>query len=618
MCGIAGFFGKRPVAPAARAAMLTALAHRGPDARHVVCWNSALARTEQEATAGLLHTRLSIRDLRAVADQPMTNASEDVWISYNGEVYGWEEERAALASQGYGFKTTGDTEFILHAYRAWGLDTMLSKLRGKFALAILDWRRRKLYLVRDRAGIKPLVYFHGPGEIAFGSTVRAVLPYLTAAERRLAPESIDAYLAHRYVPAPRTIFENVRRLPHGHYACFDLDGGALTLTPYWQPQADRTLDFAATLVESVQLRTVSDRPVGLFLSGGVDSTTVASILASGGHREITAYTAAFPGTEYDESAEAARAAGRLGLKHEILPIESHIADDLERIIADLDEPFADPSSFPLWYIARAAANRVRVVLGGDGGDELFAGYKRYAKHLRTAWRRGLRWPRLWASADGPEHEPPGRLGKLADELRLSWLEAYSLRFSGMPPTLRRYLQPGVTSPPATYWDNMPRGTNDPLGTLLGIDMDNYLPEYILRKADLCTMAHGLELRVPLLDHRLYQSVLALPDTERFTRPRKLALAVACAPCREFKLFDAEKRGFNPPVASWLRNELRPRLDDLGPRLEKATAGQLDGTRVARLVERFLAGDAARAEQVLQLVILDISLRQLLHGPNRFH
>ena len=265
----------------------------------------------------------------------------------------------------------------------------------------------------------------------------------------------------------------------------------------------------------------------------------------------------------------------------------------------------------MWYIARAASAHVKVVLGGDGGDELFAGYKRYDKHLRSAWRRGLRLP-LPATASHTKS------AKILDELRLDWLSAYSLRFSGLPPALRRFLQPALASVPAVYWDRMPTDTTEPLRALLETDMHNYLPEYILRKGDLCTMAHGLELRVPLLDHRLYQSVLAMSDEKRFTQPRKLALGAVCDICRETKLFDAAKRGFNPPTARWLRHELRERLVGVGGRLAQATQNQIDGMRAQQFIESFISGNDARAEQVLQLLILDTSLAQLLHGPHRVH
>lgn len=593
--------------------MLAPLAPRGPDARRAKTWGPGFQLSSGPAHHGLLHTRLSIRDLREVADQPMRNADGSVWICYNGEVYGWERDADELRRKGHAFNTTGDTEFILHAYQEWGTDC-LSRLRGMFAFAILDLRQRRLFLARDRMGIKPLVYTHHRKEFAFASTVRALLPWLPVDQRHPSPSAIDAYLAHRTIPAPHTIVEGVHRLPHGHQAVFDLDSGKLDVSRYWYPTADTEGNFSERLTESVRLRTVSDRPVGIFLSGGIDSTVVANTLAREGFRDITAFTAAFPGTGYDESAQAAEVAYHLGLRHEILPIEHHVADDFERIVADLDEPFADPSSFPLWYIARAASQHVKVVMGGDGGDELFAGYKRYQKHLGNRWRRGLRLPIAATQVD----TLPGRTAKWRDELAMSWPEAYSLRFSGMPPSLRRFLQPALACVPAVYWDMMPRDTGDPLTTLLDIDMHNYLPEYILRKGDLCTMAHGLELRVPLLDHRLYQRVLAMPAGERFTQPAKQALAQDCGVCHEFDLLAQKKRGFNPPVSLWLRRELRPRLDSLGTRLQSTTRDQLATSRVDRLVKAFLDGDEARAEQILQLLILDVSLKQLADGPYRLH
>jgi len=613
MCGIAGFTGTRTIDPAAIEAMSAPLSSRGPDARHAATWGPGFQSRTGPAQHALLHTRLSIRDLREVADQPMHNADGSVWISYNGEVYGWEKDADELRRRGYTFKTTGDTEFILHAYEEWGPDC-LSRLRGMFAFAILDLRRRRLFLARDRMGIKPLIYAQHGREFAFASTLRALLPWLPENGRRLSPAGIDAYLTHRTIPAPLTLVEGVHRLPHGHQAILDLESGKLDISRYWHPVPDAKEDLAGQLNEAVRLRTVADRPVGIFLSGGIDSTVVAQTLAREGFHDITAYTASFPGTDYDESELATKVARRLGLRHEILPIEHAIADDFDRIVADLDEPFADPSSFPLWYIARAASQQVKVVLGGDGGDELFAGYKRYARHLRSRWRGKLRLP----IAPSQVRTLPGRTAKWRDELSMSWPEAYSLRFSGMSPSLRRYLQPVLTCVPAVYWDMMPRAVGDPLPTMLDIDMHNYLPEYILRKGDLCTMAHGLELRVPLLDHRLYERVLAMPAAERFTDPAKQALVLGCDVCQQLGLLQQKKRGFNPPVGLWLRRELRPRLTGLGMRLESATRGQLANDRVNRLVSAFLNGDASRAELVLQLLILDVSLKQLSHGPYRVH
>ncbi len=605
MCGIAGFAGHRWIVDRCWQQMLNALAPRGPDAQRVSTWTQRFEPASERAQIALLHTRLSIRDLRTLAHQPMANPAGDIWISYNGEVYGWERDAEELKRRGYHFKTTSDTEFILHGYAEWGID-VLARLRGKFAIALLDQRTKKLYLARDRLGIKPLVYSHRSGEIVFGSTVRSVLPYLGSDERRVSSAGIDAYLAHRYIPAPRTIFKDIERLRAGHYACFDLESGALQIVNYWKPKADAA-EFEATLTESVALRTVSDRPVGLFLSGGIDSTAVASVLVGTGHRDITAYTAAFPGTSFDESAQAAQVAQQLGLPHRTLPIEQHIGADFERIVADLDEPFADPSSIPLWYLSRAASEHVRVVMGGDGGDELFAGYKRYAKHLQSRWRRGLRIP----VAAREQNAVPGKWEKWRDELSMDWLSAYSLRFSGMWPSLRRYLQPDLLDMSPVYWDRMPVDDGDALETLLAVDMNNYLAEYILRKGDLCTMAHGLELRVPLLDHRLYQTVLALPRGRRFTDPPKQALGAVCELCARLDLFKQKKRGFNPPLVGWLRDELRDRLDGLGARLQSSTNGQLGAPRVDELTRVFIAGRESLAEQVLQLLILDVSLTQLL-------
>src|SRR5208283_1257027 len=363
--------------------------------------------------------------------------------------------------------------------------------------------------------------------------------------------------------------------------------------------------WLSTLDAAIQMRTVADRPLGLFLSSGIDSSAVACRLAGMGHSGLQTFTAAFPGTSFDESADARATATRLSLANVSIAVSNRIVDDFPRLVADLDEPFADPSSVPMWQLARETTRHVKVVLGGDGGDELFGGYKRYAQHLRTCWRRGTSLP--WLKA--PSAIAGGGWQRVTEELRLDWRSAYVLRFSGLRPRQRRFLEPDL-APQPHYW-RMPADTGcADLHTLLEIDRLNYLPEYILRKDDLCTMAHGLELRAPFLDHRFAACVMGIPAAQRFTRPAKLFLAPALAPIADLNPFARKKRGFNPPLDGWLRGDLAPRLDGLGERLCALSAGQLDAARVDCFVTAWRSESGSLAEQLLQLLILDESLRQL--------
>jgi asparagine synthase (glutamine-hydrolysing) len=603
MCGIAGYFGQRTPSAAAIERMMSALRQRGPDAEHTVFWSADYARSDGPAPNALLHTRLSIIDPRPEADQPMSNAAGDVWIAYNGEVYDWAADAETLKAAGYVFRTRSDTEFILHAYEHWGIE-FVHRLRGMFAIAICDLRRRALYLVRDRLGLKPVVYAQREDGFAFASTVRALLPWLPPEARGLSAEGVDAYLAHRTIPAPRTIFSNIARLPPAHWLHCDLASGRVTTREYWKPEPSRE-PWLATFDAAIRMRTVADRPLGLFLSGGIDSSAIACRLAALGFNHAQSFTAAFPGTAFDESGQAREAAQRLGFPNLAIDIPQAIAGDFARIVADLDEPFADPSCMPTWYLSRETTKHVKVVLGGDGGDEMFGGYKRYAKHLRTRWRRGivLRHARAPAAIGGRGWQ------RVAEELRLDWTAAYALRFSGLTPGERAFLTP-QSAPRAHYWRMPERRARSDLATLLEIDRLNYLPDYILRKADLCTMAHGLEMRAPFLDHHFVGAVMGLSDAKRFTQPPKRLLAPALGALDDLALFTRKKRGFNPPLAGWLEGDLAPRLPGIGARLEAHTSGQLDAARADAFIAAWRNGGAGLAEQVLQLVILDESLAQL--------
>jgi asparagine synthase (glutamine-hydrolysing) len=613
MCGIAGFFGHRPIDAANIEAMRAAIARRGPDAFHLV--GAAQADSIFEAQHGapglqraLLHARLSIRDPRPLADQPMPNGDGSIWLCFNGEVYGWEDDKARLQAAGHEFRTTSDTEFILRAYEHWGWEALLPRLRGMFALVILDLRLGKVFCARDRMGLKPLLYYHdaAAGEFAFASLVRGVLPYLPSSRRAFSAEGIDAFLAHRTIPAPRTIFQHVQRLENAHCLEFTLASGELKKYRYWTPEPLPGGDsWQLELDRAIALRTAADRPVGLFLSSGIDSTVLASRLAELGYANIQTFTAAFDNPALDESARAAAIADRLGMHNERIAMPHDQAGDFARIVADLDEPFADPSSFPTWYLARAAVNDVKVVLCGDGGDELFAGYKRYRQHLRSAWRRHLPgWPSLQPAPAIVQ----GKLARLAQEGSLSWLSAYPLRFSGIGLGERAALQPDFTV--RAHWWRMPEKLEQrsPIEQLLAIDSENYLPEYILRKADLLTMAHGLEARAPLLDHVLVGRVLAMPAAERFSEPAKQALASVCRQADEFAFFSRKKMGFNPPVQDLLQ-ALAQRLPDLPERLAANSGGQLPAAALQQATQAWRA-DRAYGEQLLQLLLLDESLAQL--------
>ena len=622
MCGIAGFFAQHDIASAVADAMMAALKNRGPDAQHIVRWQSDWSRVDDNAEHltdtrnALIHARLSIIDPRPIADQPMQNDRGDIWICYNGEVYDWTAHAEELVKLGAIFHTRSDTEFILRAYEYWGID-MLPRLRGMFAIAILDLRIQKLWLIRDRMGLKPIVYSAIDGNLAFGSTVRSVLPFVPKAQREWNPHAIDAYLAHRYIPAPRTVFAKIQRLPNAHWLQFDLQSRAVITECYWQPPtavqsaAVSEQEWLATLDAAIAMRTVSDRPLGVFLSSGIDSSTVAARLAASGHNQLQSFTAGFAEPDMDESPLAKQIAETLGFPNLTIPIPATIRDDIDRLISDLDEPFADPSAIPTWYLARETSQHVKVVLGGDGGDEMFAGYKRFEKHLKTSWRRTfLGGNNSWSTI---RDVGGSRSAKFIDEARMDWWHAYSLRFSGFTPSQRAVLQPAIKNKSLVYWRGMSQNspkTPSPLRELLAIDQQNYLPEYILRKGDLCTMAHGLELRAPLLDHHWVGMVAAMPDSQRFTKPAKLLFKKAMPQLDKFNLFEAKKKGFNPPLNAWLKTDLAERLQPMPALLEAVSDGQISARATSELLRIYGKGRHQLAEQILQLLFLQISLGQL--------
>lgn len=601
MCGIAGFFGTRTISRQTISRSLRFLKKRGPDSSDVRVWGANWEDSESPVHA-LLHTRLSIRDTRSIANQPMSNKGKDIWIVYNGEIYDWEKYKPELEENGNKFRTTSDTEFILRAYEVWG-EGMLSRLRGMFAIAILDLRQRKLILIRDRMGLKPILFTKNSSNFGFASTTNALLPFLSSKEKEISSKGVEAYLAHRYIPAPLSIFKGIARLENGHYLTYDLDKREVNIVNYWHPEMIND-SWNESLIHSTKIRTVSDRPVGLFLSGGIDSTVIASILSKNNHRNFVAFTASFSGSKMDEAELAKQTAKTYGFRHHVVNIPKEISNDqFSEIISDMDEPFADPSCFPTWFLCREASDLVKVVLGGDGGDELFAGYKRYKKHLRSGWREDFQLPIkiCWKSKS--------KLGKIMSEISYPWREAYSYRFSGFPMPERALIQ---NYPPSSihYWRGVKsKNQKQRLKILLEIDSKNYLPEYVLRKTDLCGMSHGLEIRCPFLDQELYQTIIGMPDQDRFTSPPKYALYEFISDATH--ILNIPKMGFNPPLNNWLKSCWKERFSGLGKRLNDNTDGFLSSRGIDHYTSSFLSGQSSLSERVLQLLVLDESLIQLL-------
>ena len=385
MCGICGkvyFDPQRTVTRAELERMSQTLEHRGPDGEGI--WT--------DGHVGLAHRRLAIIDLRAVAGQPMSNEDGSIWLTFNGEIYNFRELRADLEARGHVFRTTSDTEVIVHAYEEYGRDC-LNRFRGMFAFALWDTRTRTLFLARDRVGKKPLYYYRGHDRFVFGSEIKALLAD-PAVPREPDPVALDHYLALQYIPAPLTAFRGIRKLPAAHW--LELRDGHLEIGRYWKlrytpkrtiSMRDAVAELQWHLAEAVRLRLVSDVPLGAFLSGGVDSSAVVAHMAQALDSPVRTFAVGFAEAAFDERPFARMVAERYGTAHTELVVEAPVADILPRLVWHYDEPFGDASAVPSYAIAALTRQHVTVVLNGDGGDENFAGYDRYiTDRLVTPWR----------------------------------------------------------------------------------------------------------------------------------------------------------------------------------------------------------------------------------------
>jgi asparagine synthase (glutamine-hydrolysing) len=597
MCGIAGVFDSEGISARLVARMLRVLRHRGPDDWGVCSYQSA-ASTWQEHTPndlrgrdgtakadlGLGHQRLSILDLSAAGHQPMGTPDGSLWITYNGEIFNYRELRTQLQERGYTFRSQTDTEVLLAAYQEYG-ESCLERLRGFFALGIYDAPRRRLFLARDRLGLKPLKYYWDGRRFAFASELKALLE-LPGLERTVDPAAIDLYLAHRYVPAPYTGIRNIYKLPAGCALTLSLEQPASgpRLSRYWLPQFEPKANLTFTeaqeqtltlLEEATHLRLMADVPLGVFLSGGIDSSTIIALLRRRYPGEIRTFSVGFTEENYDERPFARMVAERYHTRHTELLVEPKLIEDLHRIVWHFDEPFGDPSAIPSFYLAQAAAPHVTVILNGDGGDELFGGYKRYRIQGRNWWLdylpAGIR--RLAGTLGEMTPVSPdksrgwGKCGRLLESLQGDALSTYPLRFSGLSARVRQGLYGSMDS-----WQAAPNGwgaeviallaqtqAHPRIEKLMALDQLTYLSEDILVKSDLAGMAHGMEARSPFLDHVLVEWINRLPLHYKFNGGGKRLLREALQDYLPREILQRKKAGFNPPLARWTRTTLKEEM-----------------------------------------------------------
>lgn len=628
MCGIAGIFHlqtAKPVDPARLVAMATRQAHRGPDGDGV--WTAP--------GVGLSHVRLSVIDV-AGSPQPMASADGSIVISYNGEIYNYRELREDLRALGHVFRTDGDTEVIIAAWRQWGPDS-LARLDGMFAFAIHDVALPGLFLARDRMGVKPLHYAElSDGSIAFASELKGLLAHPLL---RTRPDltAIDDYLAFGYVPDDTCIVAGVRKLAAGHFLLLRRGRPMPQAVQYWDVDfSDRTdaspgeceEELVSLMRAAVRSRMVADVPLGAFLSGGVDSSAVVALMAEVSNRAVETCTIGFASKALDESDYARQIARRYATNHRQRVVAADDFSLVTRVADHFDEPFADASALPMLRLSELARERVTVALSGDGGDEAFAGYRRLVFHaheervrgmIPAPLRRHLLGPmaRAWPKADWAPR--PLRAKATLTGLSMSGEEAYARSVGVTGPEARAALfndaargALGGHVAEERYWRSMRDApARDGLDAAQYADLKIWLPGDILTKVDRMSMAVGLEAREPLLDHRLVEFAARLPGKMRVRGGQgKHVLKKAMERYLPKDILYRPKMGFVTPISEWFRGELAGEAERLASNSAVARSDYFDTREIARIVAAHRSGVSDRGRLIWQLVMLDKALGRL--------
>ncbi len=612
MCGICGFLGTRVAddAPAVLQRMLQSLAHRGPDGN--ACFT--------EGGVGLGHARLSIIDLQG-GQQPLFNEDRSLVLVCNGEIYNHQKLRAELSERGHVFSSHSDSEVILHLWEELGEDCV-HELRGMFAFALYDCKRQEVFLARDRFGQKPLYFHHSQLGLIFSSEIKGVLAH-PGVPRELDVSALDGFLFYQYVPGARTLFRDIHALPPG--CCARVSGSRCEIRHYWQPLQRSPLEeigdpvesTEAAVLDAVASHLVSDVPVGVFLSGGIDSSLVAAMAASFSAVQMDSFSIGFDDERYDETPYALAAAANAGTHHQVFRFDATtVRDGMYELATLMDQPLADDAALPLLFLSRQTAASIKVVLTGDGGDELFAGYGKYrglAGRGRPLWQRWVRDnlldPRGLAECQPDPfslHRLRSRLGlKIFPELAACYYkhfwegwDRYALYSHG--------LRQAVAADQMVFPQSPPRGLDTALQAMSWWDQSGYLPGALLLKTDMTTMSASLEARAPLLDHHLAAHAAALRESDKVSGGQtKLVLRSVSERWLPENLVQRPKRGFGLPLKRWLQHDLASWVSDLLLRDSVTVPRYFNTDAVRTLLHQHQAGYRNHTGRIYTLLIFEL-------------
>lgn len=625
MCGICGFVSLDPVHEDSQSIvrrMCKTLHHRGPDDEGYY----------HDKFANLAMRRLSIIDLES-GQQPLTNESRTAWLVFNGEIYNYRQLRADLERRGHSFTTQSDSEVIIHAYEEFGVQC-LNHFIGMFAFAVWDSAIQRLFLARDRLGIKPLYYWASTKSIAFGSELKAILAH-PAVPREMDFSALDSFLSFEYIPAPYTIFKDIYKLPAGHWLLLDSDG--LRIEQYWDVPAletpstieDCTEQLIELIDDAVRMRLVSDVPLGAFLSGGIDSSTIVASMSRASSDAVRTFSIGFDDATYNELPSARLVAQAFETRHEEEILQPDIVALIHELVGKLDEPFADFSIFPTFLVSKLARASVKVVLSGDGGDEIFGGYDTY---VAQNWDRVYQvLPRLVRHRMLPavmDRLPPRPEKKGVINKAKRFVEGAALPESLMHARWMMFMSEADKA--ALYQPELMTTLNgwaassileahfekakqfDALACQQYVDLKTYLVDDILTKVDRMSMAVSLEARVPLLDHRVVEFALNLPPEMKLRHGQtKVILRQAMAKRLPAEVLEKPKQGFSIPIKHWLRGPLQPLMVDLLSPDTVKRRGYFKSETIERWVTDHLNQRANHSHRLWALMVFELWHRQVM-------